>query len=118
MSSGRGVKRKRTTIVEEDVVQMSSDHSGTGEVTIQPFEKDSKFISIKNTSGDDINIGGWALSNTTEDGQDATYKFHRNITLHADDECKVYSADSDEVRIPGKIIDNSSNVLFFAINFL
>lgn len=92
------MKRKRTTIVEEDMIQMSSDHSGTGEVTIQPFDKDSKYISIKNTSDEDVNIGGWTLSNTTDDGQDATYKFHRNITLHPDDECKIYSADSEEVR--------------------
>jgi hypothetical protein len=77
---------------------MSSDHSGTGEVTIQPFDKDSKFISVKNTSEDEICIGGWTLSNTTDDGQDATYKFYRNITLQPNDECKVFSADSEEVR--------------------
>merc|ERR1719266_1625407 len=64
----RGVKRKRTIVEEEEIFDMVSEHAGPGNVVIEPLKKGSKFIRIFNKSFDDLNIGGWTMSNEA-DGQ-------------------------------------------------
>ena len=94
----RGVKRKRTIVEEEEVFDMVSEHAGPGNVVIEPLKKGAKFIRIFNKSFDDLNIGGWTMSNEA-DGQETSYKFHRSTVLKPGDMCTVYSADSGEVSI-------------------
>jgi len=97
--SGRGVKRRRTYLDEEDVAEMVSDHSGLGTVQIEPIEEGSKVISVTNKSDEEVNIGGWSLTN--ESGEDeCSYKFHRSTTLAPGATCSVYSADSDKEHSP------------------
>jgi len=93
--AGRGVKRKRTTIVEEDISELATEHSGKGNVVIEPLDKDGKFVQVKNVSEGQINIGGWTLTNT-HDGKDVSYKFHRAINLEAGEVTTVWSSDSRE----------------------
>ena len=93
---GRGVKRKRTTIVEEDISELATEHSGKGNVVVEPLDKDGKFVQVKNVSEGQINIGGWTLTNT-HDGKDVSYKFHRAINLEAGEVTTVWSSDSREV---------------------
>ncbi len=95
-AAGRGVKRRRTVIEEEDVFEMTSELSGEGNITIDPIEKGAKCIRIVNKTASDINIGGWTLTNESN-GQDSTYKFHRSTTLKSGDICSVWSADADQV---------------------
>jgi len=95
----RGVKRKRTIVEEEEVFDMVSEHAGPGNVVIEPLKKGAKFIRIFNKSFDDLNIGGWTMSNEA-DGQETSYKFHRSTVLKPGDMCTVYSADSGEEHTP------------------
>ena len=97
--TGRGIKRKRTMIMEEEVTNLVSEHSGKGDVVIEPLDKDGKFVKIRNNTKEDIAIGGWVLNNTSGD-QETSYKFHRNIVLKAEETCSVWSSDSDQVTIP------------------
>ncbi len=46
--SGRGIKRKRTVIEEEDLTEMVSDHTGKGAIFIEPVEKNAKAIRVTN----------------------------------------------------------------------
>lgn len=94
----RGVKRKRTIFEEEDIFDMVSEHSGAGTIIIEPIKKGSKFIRVVNKDVEDLNIGGWTLSNDSN-GQEVTYKFHRSTTLKPGDICTVWSADADQVPI-------------------
>ena len=93
---GRGVKRKRTTIEEEFVVEIVSDHQGLGTIQIEPIPKDGKSITLTNKSEEEVNIGGWSLTNTAGDN-DSTYKFHRSTTLAPGATCTVWSADTQQV---------------------
>ena len=97
--AGRGVKRKRTTIVEEDITELVSEHEGRGNVIIEPLDKDGKFIKMTNRSGDELNIGGWTLTNMTG-GEDTAYKFHRTTTLQNGETVTVYSSDTREEHEP------------------
>lgn len=97
--TGRGIKRKRTMIMEEEVTNLVSEHSGKGDVVIEPLDKDGKFIKIRNNTKEDIAIGGWVLNNTSGE-QETSYKFHRNIVLKADETCSIWSSDSDQVICP------------------
>jgi hypothetical protein len=45
---GRGIKRKRTVIEEEDLTEMVSDHTGKGTIFIEPVEKNAKAIRVTN----------------------------------------------------------------------
>ena len=92
---GRGIKRKRT-IEEEDIVEIVSDHQGLGTVQIEPIPKDGKSVTLTNKSEEEVNIGGWSLTNTTGDN-DSTYKFHRSTTLAPGATCTVWSADTEQV---------------------
>ena len=93
---GRGAKRKRTMVEEEDVVEVVSDHQGLGTILIEPITKDAKSIKLTNKSDADVNIGGWSLTNTSGDN-DSTYKFHRSTTLAPGASCTIWSADTQEV---------------------
>lgn len=93
----RGVKRKRTIVEEEEIFDMVSEHEGPGNAVIEPLKKGTKCIRIINKSVEDLNIGGWILTNEA-DGQETSYKFHRSTTLKPGDICSVWSADSGEVR--------------------
>ncbi len=95
-AGGRGVKRRR--IVEEETTEMVSEHQGRGDVAIEPIDKDGKFVAIRNKTDAEVNIGGWTLTNTS-DGEDVAYKFHRTTNLQPGDVCKVWSSDSQEVRV-------------------
>ena len=95
--AGRGVKRKRTHIVEEDISELATEHTGKGTVVIEPLDKDGKFIQVKNVSEGQINIGGWTLTNVN-DGKEVSYKFHRAINLDAGEITTVWSSDSRAVR--------------------
>lgn len=97
--AGRGVKRKRTMITEEDLTELVSEHTGKGNIVIEPLDKDGKFIKVKNQSGAPINIGGWTLVNETS-GEDVTYKFHRSTNLAEGESCTVWSSDTKEVHEP------------------
>lgn len=97
--SGRGIKRKRTLIEEEDVLEMASEQSGQGNVVIEPIEKGATCVKICNKSLEDLNIGGWSLTNDSN-GQETAYKFHRSTTLAPGDICTVWSADSKEEHNP------------------
>jgi len=99
-SGGRGVKRRRTFIDEEEVAEMVSEHSGLGKVQIEPLEKDSKVISLVNKSDQDVCIGGWSLSNVANGEDDTSYKFHRSVTLAPGAKCSVYSSDSEQEHTP------------------
>ena len=97
---GRGVKRRRTVIEDEETVEMVSDHSGLGNVVIEQLQKDDKCIKVTNRSDqDEVNIGGWTLANTSGDDE-CSYKFHRSTTLAPGATCTVYSADSDQEHAP------------------
>ena len=93
---GRGIKRKRTTMEEEFVVEVVSEHQGLGTIQIEPLPKDGKSITLINKSEEEVNIGGWSLTNTSNDN-DSTYKFHRSTTLAPGATCSVWSADTDQV---------------------
>ena len=73
-----------------------SDHSGAGNIQIEPFEKGSKSITLLNKGDAEVNIGGWTLTNTSGDDE-SSYKFHRAIAIPAGGSCTVHSADSTEV---------------------
>ena len=98
----RGVKRKRTIIEEEEIFDMVSEHTGRGNVVIEPVKKGANFVRVFNKSVEDLNIGGWTLSNETN-GQETSYKFHRTTILKPGDVCTVYSSDSGEVSLISKI---------------
>jgi len=95
----RGVKRKRTIVEEEEVFDMVSEHSGPGNVVIEPLKKGAKFVRVFNKSFEDLNIGGWTMSNEAN-GQETSYKFHRSTVLKPGDMCTVYSSDSGETHNP------------------
>ena len=88
--------RKRTTIVDEDISALATEHTGKGNVIIEPLDKDGKFIQVKNVSEGPVNIGGWTLTNSADD-KDVSYKFHRAINLEAGEVTTVWSSDSREV---------------------
>merc|ERR1719412_451497 len=96
---GRGIKRKRTTMEEEFVVEVVSEHQGLGTIQIEPLPKDGKSITLINKSEEEVNIGGWSLTNTSNDN-DSTYKFHRSTTLAPGATCSVWSADTDQEHAP------------------
>jgi len=91
----RGVKRRRTYIDEEDVMEFVSDHSGLGTIQIEPIEKGGKVIKLVNKSDEEVNIGGWSLANISGDDECA-YKFHRSTTLAPGAICSVFSADCED----------------------
>ena len=93
---GRGIKRKRTFMEEEDVIEVVSDHQGLGTIQVEPIPKDGKSVTLTNKSDAEVNIGGWSLTNTSGDN-DSTYKFHRSTTLAPGATCTVWSADTKEV---------------------
>jgi len=95
----RGVKRKRTIVEEEEIFDMVSEHAGPGNVVIEPMKKGANFVRVFNKSFEDLNIGGWTLSNEA-DGQESSYKFHRTTVLKPGDMCTVYSSDSGETHNP------------------
>jgi len=99
ISGPRGVKRRRTYIEEEDVVEMVSDHSGAGKVQIQHYDVGAKAITVANKSEEDVNVGGWTLSNTSGE-EETTYKFPRTTTIPAGGQCTVHSADTTEDHAP------------------
>lgn len=94
--SQRGVKRKRI-MEEEEVVTLASEHSGKGDVVIEPIDVNGAFVAIRNKMDVEVNIGGWTLSNNGGDDDDVTYKFHRTTTLQPGEVCTVYSSDSTQV---------------------
>ena len=67
-----------------------------GTIQIEPFEKGAKGIALVNKSEEEVNIGGWSLTNLSGDDE-SSYKFHRSTTIPAGGTCTVYSADSTEV---------------------
>jgi lamin B len=96
---GRGRKRTRTMLEEEDVVEIVSDHQGLGRIQIEPIPEDGKSIMLTNKSEDDVNIGGWLLSNAAGD-KDSTYKFHTNTKLAPGYTCTIWSADTQQEHSP------------------
>lgn len=94
---GRGRKRRR--IEEEEITEFVSTHSGTGDIVIEPIDKDGKCIRIRNKSDEDINIGGWTLSNVSGE-MDSSYKFHRTTTIAPGAICTVWSSDCDQEHTP------------------
>jgi len=97
--SGKGIKRKRTMIEEEDIVEVVSDHQGQGIIQIEPIAKDGKSLTLTNKSDSEVNIGGWSLTNTSGEN-DSTYKFHRSTTLAPGATCTVWSADTQQEHSP------------------
>merc|ERR1719284_894031 len=65
-SNERGVKRRRTTVEEEDVNEIITEHDGLGTILIEALNKNDKSISITNKKEEEICIGGWSLINETE----------------------------------------------------
>ena len=107
------MKRKRTHIVEEDISELATEHTGKGNVVIEPLDKDGKFVQVKNVSEGQINIGGWTLANNN-DGKEVSYKFHRAINLEAGEITTVWSSDSRAVSLipiqsTGWFLDNVCN---------
>merc|ERR1719167_771538 len=96
---GRGIKRKRTLIEEEDIVEIISDHQGQGTIQIEPIPKEGKSIALTNKTDAEVNIGGWSLTNTSDDN-DSTYKFHRSTTLAPGPTCTIWSADTHQEHSP------------------
>merc|ERR1719367_2626079 len=96
---GRGIKRKRTMIEEEDIVEIVSDHQGQGTIQIEPIPKEGKSIALTNKTDAEVNIGGWSLTNTSDDN-DSTYKFHRSTTLAPGASCTIWSADTHQEHAP------------------
>ena len=98
------VKRIRTSKSVEKYLKKNktiflfqvSDHSGAGNIQIEPFEKGSKSITLLNKGDAEVNIGGWTLTNASGDDE-SSYKFHRAIAIPAGGSCTVHSADSTEV---------------------
>lgn len=82
--------------MEEEKLELVSQHSGKGNVVIEPLDFDGKFISVKNVTDDALNIGGWTLANSTG-GQEVLYKFHRSTTLQPNETCTVWSSDTQQV---------------------
>jgi len=68
-------------------------------VVIEPLKKGAKFVRIFNKSFEELNIGGWTMSNEAN-GQESSYKFHRSTVLKPGDMCTVYSSDSGETHNP------------------
>jgi len=78
---------------------MESEHARPGNVVIEPLKKGDQFIRFFNKSLDDLDIGGWTISNASG-GQENSYKFHRSTVLKPGVMCTVYSADSGEEHTP------------------
>ena len=76
---------------------MVGEHTGLGNVVIEAYEKGSKSIRITSKKEEDLNIGGWTLTNESE-GKVYSYKFPKNTKLKQGETCTIWSADSDEVR--------------------
>merc|ERR1719322_540051 len=98
-SNDRGIKRRRTTVEEEDITENITEHDGPGTVYIEPINKTEKSITITNKMKEEICIGGWSLMNETEENI-STYKFHTSITLPPLSSCTIFSADCDEEHSP------------------
>lgn len=109
-SVARGAKRKRVTLSDtvEEFSQSSSSSdfattsSATSHVEIKETDGEGKFITISNTSDEDIAIGGWQLKHTAgQDGDQATnYKFHRSLLLRANQTCTVWSSGLNKTHSP------------------
>jgi len=98
-SNERGVKRRRTTVEEEDVNEIITEHNGLGTILIEAFNKNDKSISITNKKEEEVCIGGWSLINETEENT-STYKFHTSIILPPLSSCTIFSADCDKEHAP------------------
>merc|ERR1719322_173929 len=98
-SNERGVKRRRTTVEEEDVNEIITEHDGLGTILIEALNKNDKSISITNKKEEEICIGGWSLINETEENT-STYKFHTSIILPPLSSCTIFSADCDKEHAP------------------
>ncbi len=96
---------------------MASEHEGQGNVVIDSVEKGAKFIRIVNKSLEDLNIGGWTLTNDAK-GQESSYKFHRSTNLKPGDVCTVWSADSGEARIFLVIFKITIIIIFVIIIYI
>merc|ERR1719414_217989 len=98
-SNERGVKRRRTTVEEEDVNEIITEHDGLGTILIEALNKNDKSISITNKKEEEICIGGWSLINETEENT-STYKFHTSIIPPPLSSCTIFSADCDKEHAP------------------
>merc|ERR550539_712317 len=98
-AEGRGIKRKRTIVEEEDLTETISDHTGLGNIQIEPLPKDGKSITLTNKSDKEVAIGGWFLSNDSGEHR-SSYKFHASIKLAPLNTCTIWSADTQEEHSP------------------
>ncbi|XP_033749479.1 lamin Dm0-like [Pecten maximus] len=109
-SVARGAKRKRVTLSDSvEAISESSSNEGfatkssaSGHVEIKETDGEGKFITISNTSDEDIAIGSWQLKhNAGKDGEKSThYKFHRSLLLRANQTCTVWSSGLGKTHSP------------------
>lgn len=109
-SSPLTTSRKRKRVALSEQVQefgetgLSSTSEATGNVVVSDLDADGNYVQLKNTSDEDISIGGWQLKLKHSDDPDsdevAHYKFHRSLLLKAGQTCTVWSAGAGKTHTP------------------
>ncbi|ESN98683.1 hypothetical protein HELRODRAFT_94863 [Helobdella robusta] len=95
----------------ESYVEFSSSSSSSsgghayskGGIHLQEVDVDGRFIKIYNGSDKDINLSGWAITQSTE-GQEVTYKFMRNVVIKPHHHITVWSQDKTGTHSPSDIV--------------
>ncbi|KAB7506119.1 Lamin Dm0 [Armadillidium nasatum] len=93
----RGMKRKRGTIVEEDLKKSAfqSTSRATGDIEIIEECVDGKFVRLENKSDKDISMGNYQLQRKAND-KEVIYKFHRSLKIPANSIITIWSSDADQ----------------------
>ncbi|MCL4115318.1 UNVERIFIED_CONTAM: hypothetical protein GTU68_018352 [Idotea baltica] len=91
-----GMKRKRT-LVEEDMTKAAFQSTSRATADIEIIEEcvEGKFVRLENKSDKDIAIGGYQLHRKAN-GNEVSYKFHRQLKIPANSIITIWSSDSDQ----------------------
>ncbi|RWS26468.1 lamin Dm0-like protein [Leptotrombidium deliense] len=93
----RGVKRKK--LYSNEDTYYDTDSKATGDVVIDNFDEEGKFIKLFNKGDKDISLGNWQLTKSAND-ESVTFKFHRSVVIKAQSYVTVWSSDSGVVHSP------------------
>jgi len=98
---GRGRKRKRL-MESEEFEEDQLVTSFTGEIfRIEPLEPKPRCIKVTNTSDEEESLGGFKLQSTS-DGIECSYKFHRSVKVGPKASVIVWSSDAGETHSPNE----------------
>ncbi|XP_015783247.1 lamin Dm0 [Tetranychus urticae] len=94
-------KRKRVVIEDnENTVEFKTFSDCRGEVQINDYDQEGKFVKLHNKSDQDISLSGWQLQRKIGEKVVTTYKFPRTATIKAGSEVTVWSSDSKVTHNP------------------